>query len=441
MLHRLPVLLRQRLFWKILLGFWLTFVLITQGMWFSFTVVGDARSPMKRYHQQAAAQALTSSVAWVIEHQGIEHVPALTAQWPETDRQMVNIVVDGSTLSAPIRYTDRLATAADGTVYRIRYTLPGRVFHDDHKPAPWDIPYQIIILGVISGLGFSIVLAWYLARPIQTLRRGFGQLAAGDLSVRLGDQMGRRRDELADLAISFDQMANRLQGLVLAREQLLHDVSHELRSPLARLHMAAGLARQSPQKTAASLDRIEAEGQRLDDLVGELLTLSRVEAGARDPDSYFDAFALVRSVIDDAQFEAQASSVTIEATSLHTTQDGPTLRGNPRLVRRSLENVVRNALRFSPSGGIIDIDARLTTDKNGFPLLAITIKDQGPGVPPQDLQRIFDPFVRGTDARANTGFGLGLSIARRTIEAHGGSISARNRRTQNGLSVEIHLPL
>jgi two-component system OmpR family sensor kinase len=205
--------------------------------------------------------------------------------------------------------------------------------------------------------------------------------------------------------------------------------------------MAAGLARQSPQKTAASLDRIEAEGQRLDDLVGELLTLSRVEAGARDPDSYFDAFALVRSVIGDAQFEAQASSVTIEAASLRTPQDGPTLRGNPRLVRRSVENVVRNALRFSPSGGIIEIDTRLTADKNGFSLLAITIKDQGPGVPPQDLQRIFDPFVRGADARANTGFGLGLSIARRTIEAHGGSISARNRRTQNGLSVEIRLPI
>jgi two-component system OmpR family sensor kinase len=437
--------LGQRLFWKILLGFWLTFVLITQGLWASVVFISDGRSPLKGYYQQMAAPVVTSAAAWVIEHQGINAIPALMAQWQDVDRQALRIVADGAALDEPERYQDVLAQAPDGTVYRLRYTLPEHIFIQGSKPAPWDIPREILILGVIGGFAFSTILAWYLAQPIQTLRHGFGRLAAGDLSVRLGAHMGRRRDELADLALFFDLMAERLQHLVEAREQLLHDVSHELRSPLARLQMAVGLARQSPQKTAASLDRIEAEGQRLNDLVGELLTLSRVEAGAYDPDEYFDAFALVRSVVTDAQFEAQTSTVTITMVGHLAQQDGPTLSGNPRLVRRSLENVVRNALRFSPRGGVIEVDVTLSAEKSKTSLLLITVSDQGPGVASDDLQRIFDPFVRGIDARANTGFGLGLSIARRTIEAHGGTIRARNRNdnplVRGGLCVEICLPI
>lgn len=438
--------LRQRLFWKILLGFWLTFILITQGMWAYIALVGRDPSPLQGYHQQAAAPLITSAVAWVLEHEGPNALPGLLNQWPQADRQPLTI--QGPNDPAPPdspRATKRRVISPDGTPYLIHYALPERQFVPNRRRAPWEIPREIIILGVIGGLLFAAVLAWYLARPIHRLRRGFGRLAAGDFTVRLSSDMGRQRDELADLATSFDQMAARLQSLVQAREQLLHDVSHELRSPLARLQMAVGLARQSPHKIAPSLDRIESEGQRLDDLVGELLTLSRVEAGASEDDSYFDAYALIHSLIADAQFEAQASQVKVLAPTLAGEVEGPTLRGNPRLVRRALENVIRNALRFSPPGGTVELAVDRRDDGGGFPVLAITICDHGPGVAEAGLGRIFDPFVRGPNARADSGFGLGLSIARRTVEAHGGTVTARNRnpapQEPGGLCVTVCLPL
>jgi two-component system OmpR family sensor kinase len=437
----MPQLLRQRLFWKILLGFWVTFILITQGLWAYITLVGREQSPLQGYHQQASAPLITSAVAWVLEHQGPAALPALLDQWPKADRKALTILgPDTPPPQADARTVQRTATTPGGDRYQIVYQLPEHEFRPNRRRAPWDIPHEIIILGVIGGLTFAAVLAWYLARPIHRLRRGFGRLAAGDFAVRLSDDMGRRRDELADLATSFDQMAARLQHLVQAREQLLHDVSHELRSPLARLQLAVGLARQAPHKIAPSLDRIESEGQRLDDLVGELLTLSRVEAGARDGESYFDAHALILALISDAQFEAQASHIKVIAPGITENSEGPTLRGNPRLVRRALENVIRNALRFSPQGGTVEVTVTPQDNENGFPVLAITIGDQGPGVDPNTLGRIFDPFVRGPNARADSGFGLGLSIARRTIEAHGGAITAHNR-TPSGLCVTVTLPL
>jgi two-component system OmpR family sensor kinase len=248
--------------------------------------------------------------------------------------------------------------------------------------------------------------------------------------------MGRRRDEIADLARDFDQMAARLQQLIAARDQLLHDVSHELRSPLARLQVAIDLARQNPQRLATTLDRVDAESRRLDELVGELLTLSRVESGAPDFDDYFDLGELLRKVVADARFEAQASNVGIVA-NIAEDMEMPALRGNAELMRRALENIVRNALHHSIGGQQVTVE--LACDR-GF---TIRIADQGPGVPEQALETMFEPFVRigdGAAGKASSGFGLGLAIARRAVEAHGGTIRAENRQPK-GLSVEIRLPL
>jgi two-component system OmpR family sensor kinase len=285
--------------------------------------------------------------------------------------------------------------------------------------------------------------------------------------------MGRRRDEIADLAHDFDMMAMQLQQLVAAREQLLHDVSHELRSPLARLQVAIGLARQNPQRVAATLERVEAEARRLDELVGEVLTLSRAESGAPQLDDYFDLTGLVRKVVADAQFEAQASGVqiavedrSVPAGQNQTEQDDiahddtgqegdAVFQGNAELMRRALENIVRNALHHSKAGQrvTVEIAGDLSTSSSGRPSgrsFVIRVADQGPGVAPEALTSIFDPFVRANDrqgerAAESTGFGLGLAIAKRAVLAHGGSIEAHNaagtgEAGTGGLIVTIRLP-
>ena len=159
-----------------------------------------------------------------------------------------------------------------------------------------------ISIGILASLGFSALLAWYLAKPIRHLRGAFDAAAAGKLDTRIGPRMGRRRDEIADLGRDFDRMAHQLQILLGSQRRLLHDVSHELRSPLARLQAAIGLARQQPEKLDASLDRIERESGRLDELVGELLTLSRLEAGMSGAaDEEVDLVELVAGIADDAR--------------------------------------------------------------------------------------------------------------------------------------------
>jgi two-component system OmpR family sensor kinase len=322
------------------------------------------------------------------------------------------------------------------------------------------VPWELVVLALLGGLAFSASLAWYLTRPIQRLRVGFDRLAAGHLATRLGPTMGRRRDEIADLAHDFDVMAAQLQQLVAAREQLLHDVSHELRSPLARLQVAIGLARQNPQRIAATLERVEAEARRLDELVGEVLTLSRAESGAPQLDDYFDLAGLVHKVVADAQFEAQASGVHIavedrsvpagqnQAAQDDTGQEGDTVfQGNAELMRRALENIVRNALHHSKAGQRVTVEIAGDAPGHNF---VIRVADQGPGVAPEALTSIFDPFVRannrlGERAAESTGFGLGLAIAKRAVLAHGGSIEAQNAAGEGGagtggLIVTIRLP-
>ncbi|HBN51357.1 MAG TPA: two-component sensor histidine kinase, partial [Thalassospira sp.] len=176
----------------------------------------------------------------------------------------------------------------------------------------FNVPTPLVIAGVLGGLVFSGVLAWYLTRPIRQLQEGFERLSNGDLTWRLGEKIGRRRDEIADLARDFDVMAVRLQQLIEARDRLLNDVSHELRSPLARMQLAVGLARQKPERIEGSLDRIEKETIRLDELVGELLTLSRAESGASQNQTWLDIDHLLGRVVSDARFEAEATGIKVQ---------------------------------------------------------------------------------------------------------------------------------
>jgi two-component system OmpR family sensor kinase len=214
----------------------------------------------------------------------------------------------------------------------------------------------------------------------------------------------------------------------------LHDVSHELRSPLVRLQAAIGLARQRPEKQDSSLDRIEQEAVRLDRLVGELLTLSRLEVGmGGETDEAIDLADLVREVAEDTRFEAEATGRRV----LFSGADEAVVTGRAEVLHRALENVCRNAVKFTPEGTTIEITLRQLADAERA---VVTVSDRGPGVPDGELETIFEPFVRRATHRQTAGFGLGLAIARRAIETHCGSIRALNR-PEGGLRIEITLPV
>ena len=317
------------------------------------------------------------------------------------------------------------------------------VFPSAHMPLPQSlkhIPLQLLVLDFGTLLVFSAFIARYLAEPIQRLSSGLAQMAGGDLTVRVASQLGRRRDELTDLARDFDRMAERLQHILESRERLLHDVSHEFRSPLTRLLLALDLARQHPERALASLDRIEYEAQRLSEMVGELLTMSRAELNADKSDTYFAVADLIDTIAADASFEAQAKQVAVKTDLPAAARAGAGLiiKGSPGLLRKGIENVVRNAVKFSRAGNTVSI--RLTPSPVPGGRLRIEVSDEGSGVPDAALKRIFEPFVRlEGEAQAGSGFGLGLAIARSAAHAHDGEIWAANNPA-GGLTVVIELP-
>ncbi|RIX44617.1 MAG: HAMP domain-containing protein [Rhodocyclales bacterium GT-UBC] len=304
---------------------------------------------------------------------------------------------------------------------------PQRLLPGGHRHTP--LPLVPLISALLVSLCSAWGLAWYFSKPIRHLRRAFDAAADGDLSVRVGDSMGSRRDELADLGRDFDRMSGRLDQLVDGQKRLLHDVSHEMRSPLARLQAAIGLVRQQPGRLEDSLQRIEREGERMNLLVGELLTLSRLEAGVGGRNEAVDLADLLEDLAEDARYEGASRHIGVELTR------GPLreVQANPELLHRAIENVVRNALRFSPEHGLVRIEAGVRGEH-----LFVRVIDQGPGVKESELTSLFKPFFRGGGASSGDGYGLGLAIAQRVIEGLNGKISARNGDA-GGLIVEILL--
>lgn len=297
-------------------------------------------------------------------------------------------------------------------------------------PPPIGLPWTPISACFIVSLIFAAVLARHLSRPIVGLRRAFDQVAAGQFGGLGKSRRPRWPDELSDLAIDFDRTAAQVKMLINNQRRLLHDVSHEVRSPLARMQLAIDLARQQPDKVSETMERLERESGRINRLVEELLTLSRLEVGAmgegRDD---VDLAELLQEVVEDARFEASARQCTVALESI----EQATMLGHASLLQRAIENVIRNAIRHTASGSEIKISLR--RDEACYRL---SVDDCGNGVPDSALELIFDPFVRLHHA-GNEGYGLGLAITRQTIEAHGGKVSASNR-PQGGLRVEMSLP-
>ncbi|HRJ53885.1 MAG TPA: ATP-binding protein [Candidatus Thiothrix moscowensis] len=449
-----------RLFWKILLTFWLT-LLVTGGItgamvWMHHNNLQEMEKDVViRPHSVIAVKAAANTFLY-------GGTPALRnmlqEQKDEAPRDLQVYAVDsngaellGRTVSADTLERVRIAVTQNLKLPIVRsvqsgaenYVLFAPVagqfpqFRQENqlRPPRHFPPSFMIVSGIVVSFISSFLLAWYFSQPVSVLRKAFGAVAKGDFSQRVTPSIGKRRDEIADLGRAFDEMTSQLQNLMASQRRLLHDVSHELRSPLARLQVSVGLARQQPEKIASSLDRIEHEAERLDTLVGEVLTLSRLESGVPQPlDEYIDILELLDAVIDDARFEADAMGrqVVFQAD----VDDLPLLQGRGELLYRALENVVRNAIHHTPTNTSVNLSIHRQGEQ-----LQINVDDQGTGVPETELDSIFEAFQRSSAGSANRhGYGLGLAIARRAIESHGGSIHASNR-TPQGLRIRIRLPL
>ncbi|PYS85983.1 MAG: hypothetical protein DMF62_17420 [Acidobacteria bacterium] len=285
---------------------------------------------------------------------------------------------------------------------------------------------------LLTAILVCFALAKYLTSPLGKLSEATRQLAGGDLSARVASRVGRRRDEFADLAKDFDNMAARIESLIDSQQILTRDISHELRSPLARMNVALELAkkRSTPDATPL-LERIENESNRLNEMISRILTLSRLESGTEDfSKTKLDLADLVRDIAADAEFEASGKGKSVVADAI----DECSVKGNENLLRSAIDNVVRNAVRYTADATQVDVS--LLTE-NGHAVLKV--KDHGGGVPQNELENLFRPFYRVGEARERKtgGTGLGLAIAQRAVAVHGGRITAEN--VDGGLEVKIVL--
>lgn len=306
------------------------------------------------------------------------------------------------------------------------------------RPPPLDevgtfgfVPFVPLISAIVAVLIIGPALAWYLSRPLRHLRWALRRAAEGRFDTRVRPLMGGRRDEIADLAEEFDRMAAQLQQVTESRKVLLHDISHELRSPLSRLQAAIGLLRQDPSQTDAMVERIQRESERLDVLIEELLTLHRLEAPAGLVRERVDVIELLHAIAEDADFEARPLSrqVCIDAPGQFVAQV------NGELLYRAFENVIRNAVKYTAPGTVVEIHATVSVGAQ----LVVTVLDRGQGVPSPMLEKIFEPFTRVEGGESVRGVGLGLAIARRAMSLHGGRIEAA-LRDGGGLIMTLCLP-
>ena len=297
---------------------------------------------------------------------------------------------------------------------------------------------KIFLYFIIGGL-VCYFLSRSLTAPIRKLREATNRIAGGDFSVRVGKELDRKGSEVADLGHDFDIMAERVEGLLLAQRRLLRDISHELRSPLARLNVALELARQrAGEKASPPLARIEKEAERLNDLIGQLLTLNLLESGTEElTRESVDLNALIVMVAEDADFEAQSRKRRV----CFPRGEKAMVSGSWELLRRAMENVVRNGVHYTAENTHVEIS--FSVHKDGDTKQArVLVRDHGPGVPEETLNNIFKPFFRVAEARdrQSGGSGIGLAIADRAVRLHGGRMTAANAE-DGGLVVEILLPI
>lgn len=417
---------------KIFLSFWVVFAVLIA----SFALLRDDRGDPRfgDHLRQSGGVA-----AAIFEEQG----PAACAGYAAALKQSGSIqfalldaqrrTVCQSPGAQPPVFTDTIPIRSPSGASFTAAGMPLSGFRLQLGPPP-PFPYGPVGLAIVVSGIVCFGLARYLTAPLRHVRDVSYRLAAGDLHARAGPSVGRRHDEIGDLVRDFDAMAARIEALVHAQGQLLSDISHELRSPLARLNVALELARRKSGPDAhGDLNRIETEAERMNDLIGRVLTLARAESNPSSVRARVDLGAIVRQVAEDADYEAQRQDKVVDFSSLAA----PTVEGDAQLIASAVDNVVRNAVRYTSPGSAVDV---VLAAADGEAI--VTVRDRGPGVPDSDLERIFSPFhrVESDRNRETGGVGLGLAIARRAIAIHGGTIAAANA-PERGLMVTIHLPV
>jgi two-component system sensor histidine kinase CpxA len=450
----------HRLFWKIFLSFWFTLIIFTALLLFAASTylehnrvqqdAGNMRERLSGYFDQGRTAAREKGVEglkeWLDYLDRSEAIPIFLID--ETGRDLLDREIPpdiASRLERRRQHPNRMnrrgyphhqpIRLADGSLY---YMVPDfqSITLRRILQRPRVIALPVAIAALLSAL-ICLLLSRYLTFPLERLRYAAQHIANGDLAQRVVPSMAGRRDEIGELASAFDKMTERLERVFGAQRQLLSDASHELRSPLARLHAALELARQrSGGQAEKELNRMETEIERLNELIGRLLELSRLEAGVDSAHAEkVDIRELLEELLEDAQFEASAMGCRIELRDTFPV----VVWANPGLLHSAVENVVRNAIKYTKPATAVEIS--MLTDPTCRDGIVVQVRDHGPGAPEDMLPHLFQPFVRLEEARDRStgGHGLGLAIADRAVRLHGGKIVARNE-SDEGLSIQIHLP-
>lgn len=308
-----------------------------------------------------------------------------------------------------------------------------------HKELRSSNEYRWLRLFITLGIVFiaSLWLSRHVVKPVITLKQASQKMAKGELSTRVGKRIGKRKDELGQLATSFDDMAQQLEKTITGQKQLLRDISHEIRTPLTRQRIAIDLVKELMEDNPASaslLNKIEAQNNKLNELIENLLTLNRLNDGTSQlTTEAVDISPLIKELIEDAEIEAGTKKITLLQQGL----ESAVVNGNRLLLARAFENILGNTLKYSPENAIVSVD--ISTADNG---IIIEIADQGPGLNEDEIKQVFTPFYRADNSRtqATGGYGLGLSIVKKVVDIHQGKVELHSPE-EGGLCVRVYLPL
>jgi two-component system sensor histidine kinase CpxA len=461
----------RSLFFKIFGWFWLAMLVVTVALFFAFALIRPAPStrawrdfPLLGQTAQKAAetydregqQGLAAYLDAFETSNGIESI-LLSDQAAELSGRPIPAGWQDLAWRDAAARAIKSARAPDTTQYSVSSTsllVAQQVSTQGHKyvyvsrlprtPLAFNwraLALRLIVVSLIGGV-LCYGLARYLTTPINKLQGTTHEFADGNLAARVSPPLVKRHDEIGQLGRDFNQMAERLEAMVAAQHRLLGDISHELRSPLARMNVALELARKRAGAEARSaLDRIERESEMLNEMIGHLLTLTRLESGTRGlQTSDVDLAHLVREVAEDADYEAQSRNRSVQVV----TCDECSTVGTEELLRSAIENVIRNAVRYTAEGTPVEITLQVANGASGQlnGTALINVRDHGDGVPDEAMEKIFRPFYRTEDARdrESGGTGLGLAITSRAVRLHGGTVRAANA-DGGGLQVTINLPI